>query len=212
MGHISVTERAILDQMEPRWLRRGYQLIRHPSRNDLPEFLRGFQPDAIAIGAQPSLVIEIVNPRSKATKARISQLGALFENQEEWKLEVIYALSESGEISISSGIEILQALDDGVRLIESEPRAALLLVWAAFEAAARRIHPDLASQGLTSGSLIELLISQGDLRLDDQEALRSIALKRNAVAHGDLTAAVDREEVERIADASRALLGRKRLS
>jgi hypothetical protein len=211
MGYASVMERAVLDEMEPRWKRRGYRLVRRPSREELPEFLRGFEPDAIAVGVQPSLVIEIVNPRRKATAARVSQLSSLFENQDEWKLEVIYVPSEFGEVAVSSEAEIRQALEDGVRLIESEPRAALLLVWAALEAAARHVHPDLASQELTSGSLIELLVSHGDLGLDDQDVLRRIARKRNAVAHGDLTARVHREEIQRIADAGKALLEGKRV-
>lgn len=211
MAYASATERTVLDEMEPRWQRQGYRLVRRPSREELPPFLKGFQPDAIAVGVTPSLVIEIVNPRSKATRAKVTQLSSLFENQDEWKLEVVYAPSESGEISISSQDDIRQALDDSIRLLDIEPRAALLLVWAALEAAARHVHPDAASQARTSLSLVELLISHGDLQLEEQTALRDIARKRNAIAHGDFTTEVVLGDVLRIVQACQELLARTHL-
>jgi hypothetical protein len=208
MGYASGVERAVLDQMEPRWQRQGYRLVRGPSRDELPAFLKGFQPDAIAVGATPPLVIEVVNPHSKATKAKVTQLSALFEDQDEWKLEVIYAPSESGEIAFSSPADIRQALKDSIGLLAIEPRAALLLAWAAFEAAGRHVHPDAAPEARTSLSLVELLVSNGDLPLGDQAALRSIARKRNAIAHGDLSTGVERSDVLRIVEACDQLLGR----
>lgn len=211
MAYASEAERAVLDELEPRWQRQGYRLVRRPARDELPPFLNGFQPDAIAIGATPSLVIEIVNPRSKATRAKVTQLSSLFENQDEWKLEVVYAPSELGEISISSQDDIRQALDDSVQLLDIEPRAALLLVWAALEAAARHLHPNAASQARTSLSLVELLISHGDLQPDEQEALRNIARKRNTIAHGDFTTEVARGDVLRIIRACQELLAHVRL-
>jgi hypothetical protein len=124
----------------------------------------------------------------------------------------VYAPSEFAEVSLSSVDEISRALDDSQRLLDVEPRAALLLVWGALEATARRLHPSMAPQEMTSASLVELLVSQGDLPLDDQAALRDVARKRNAIAHGELGAVVDRGEVLRIVQACKQLLAEMRRS
>ena len=40
---------------------RGYSVIVDPSRSLLPEILQDYRPDAVAIGRDPKLVIEVVS-------------------------------------------------------------------------------------------------------------------------------------------------------
>jgi len=56
MVSATLSERAALDSVESRWTKQGYRVIREPSPDQLPPFLRGLKPDAIAIGkTRPSL-------------------------------------------------------------------------------------------------------------------------------------------------------------
>lgn len=77
-------ERVALDEVESRRRKRGYTLVREPTPDQLPEFLRGSRPDAIAVGAQPSLVIEILPGRGRTSQAKVRQLSHLVEGRDDW--------------------------------------------------------------------------------------------------------------------------------
>ena len=95
MGLAVLSEKAVLDQFEARWRDQGYKLVREPSQEELPDFLKGFRPDAIAVGQKPSLVIEIIGKRGKAANLRIQKLNDLFDDNQEWHLEVVYLSPET---------------------------------------------------------------------------------------------------------------------
>ena len=55
---LSIAEREALATVEQRLADIGYTVVREPGPAALPDFMRGFQPDAIATGKDPSLLIE----------------------------------------------------------------------------------------------------------------------------------------------------------
>lgn len=189
-------ERAALDEYEPRWVEQGYRVIRHPLRNQVPEFLGRFQPDALAVGHQPNLVIEVIRKGSPNAEEKVRRLKSLMQGHPEWRLEVIYSgEAESGVLSTSAG-SIRELLTSARNLCLQEPRAALLLTWAALEALARRLEPKSASRPQSPGRVVELLAGAGYIAPSEAEAMRAAANLRNRLIHGDLSihpAAVDVE-------------------
>lgn len=202
----ALSERFALDEMEPRWVSQGYKLIRNPSDDQIPGFLGSFTPDAIAIGKQPGLIIEVVNPKARHARTKVSEVRRLIANNPDWRLEVVYSPTDATEIGEVPKSEIQQTLDEAALLIEAEPRAALLLAWAGLEAVGRMLNPKLANYSMSSGTLINLLVSQGNLNIDDQQELRDLASIRNKIAHGQLSLQPDPRDVKRLLDLTRSML------
>lgn len=184
MVSAALSERAMLDSLEARWTNEGYRLIREPRGEQLPAFLRGFQPDAIAVGREPSLVIEIMRSRSPSADTKVRQLQSLFADHPDWRLEVIYAGPEGIPITAATTGDVQMALEEVRRVADIAPRPALLMAWSIFEAIGRRLEPNLAARSLNPRALIEVMISTGRLPQADSQFLRQMADTRNAVAHG----------------------------
>jgi hypothetical protein len=186
MMSASLIERTALDALESGWRRRGYTLVREPSAEQLPEFLRGVRPDAIAIGAAPSLAIEVFRRRSPGADDRVERLRDLFADHPDWRLEVVYATPHGAPLKAVNPGDIRAALAEARRLAGGEPRGALLLAWASLEAIGRRLETELGSRSLAAGALIDLLVSNGHVDQVDGEHLRRLAVARDALAHGQL--------------------------
>lgn len=186
MVSVSLSERAVLDELEPQWRKLGYTLLREPRQDQLPDFLRGFRPDAIAVGAKPSLVIEILRARSGSSETKIRQIRSLFEGHDDWRLEVIYVAPDGAPIQPVSWQDIGLTLQNLKSFSGTEPKAALLMAWSTLEAVGRALEPSLASRGLPPHSLVEILISNGHVPQADGPRLRQIGSMRNALAHGQI--------------------------
>jgi len=192
----STRERAVLDELEPSWRKRGYTIIREPSAEQLPDFLKGFRPDAIAIGATPRLVIEVVQPRSGAAETRVRQLQNLFKGDRDWRLEVVYISQDGTPLQAVSSEDIQNTLRKVHLMANSEPRAGLLMAWATLEAIGRILEPDLASRGLSPRSLVDLLISNGHLPQSENARLRKLGDIRNTLAHGQINTTPAPDDIE----------------
>jgi hypothetical protein len=201
----ALSERAMLDSLEARWTSEGYRLIREPGNEQLPAFLRGFRPHAIAVGRAPSIVIEIMRSRSPSVDTRVSQLQSLFEGHPDWRLEVIYAASEGIPLAPASNDDVQMALEEVRRVADIAPRPALLMAWSIFEAIGRRLEPNLADRSLNGRALIDVMISTGWLPQTDSQFLLQLADIRNAVAHGLLDLKPQPEELQRLLDICKRL-------
>lgn len=179
-------EAAVLDLFEPRWRKRGYEVVRAPTAEQLPDFLAGSQPDAIAIGRTPSLVIEILRPHVRRGDQQRENFGARLAGHDDWKLEVVGIMPDGPTFAPETAESVRAALSYARELAEGAPNAALLMAWAALEAAGRRLEPRFATGGLSTGALLDVLVSNGHIEQDDGSRLRAIAEARNRILHGQL--------------------------
>jgi uncharacterized protein YutE (UPF0331/DUF86 family) len=175
----------------------GYVTYRRPVRKFLPEFLRKSEPDAIAIGKEPKLVIEIVR-EGAAGAAKIKQLQKALEGQADWQLRVVLDRGQrQADASGATGAEIENAVTNIRSLAASgDDQAALLIAWAAFEALSRNLEPEKFRKPQTPGRLVEILASLGYLRPEDADRLRRLAGTRNALIHGDLSISVQLQDLQ----------------
>jgi REase_AHJR-like len=191
MSALASVEREALDVVESQLAGENYRFVRNPGPKDLPDFLRDAEPDAIALGGPPNLVIEVLNPSAarglKLNALKVERLRASLSGHSDWRLEVVYARTSAALPSGASAEQIRRRHDEVGRLATIEPSGALLLAWGLLEAVMRALEPQRADRALTPGALIELLIGLGYLDEADGRTLRSRGNLRNAIAHGDLS-------------------------
>lgn len=177
----------------------GYDVILNPAHALLPDTLRHFRPAGIAIGRNPKLIIEIAN-EGPSDAARVAALQAALNNVADWKLHLIVGLQGSSQQFPPIDDASIAAMLERVRsLAGSEPQAALLMGWAAFEALGRKIRPNDFARPQSPGRVIEQLAAEGLVTPTQATFLRSMASKRNAFIHGDLMQAITPDEVVKFA-------------
>src|ERR1700730_3783147 len=96
----SESDAVILQMLLPNLEAEGFRVFVHPSRSILPPFIRGYQPDAIAMKANKKIAIE-VKSRSGHAEPQIQKLHEMFSEHLDWELRVIYAPTQSAEQAIS---------------------------------------------------------------------------------------------------------------
>ena len=201
-----IGEELALDEFERRWRAQGYTLIREPMPDQVPDFLNDFRPDGIAIGAKPNLVIEVVNPRSRYTPEKIQRLQSLFEGQDDWRLEVLYAPRDWPFIDKVGAEAVRRSIESASRLAETEPQAAFLLAFTALESVVRnralqagRRQPDHVR--LQLGWLLE----EGVFSQDEHMQLLSLSQLRNRLAHGQLDIVPTSEQIRKVIESVQRL-------
>jgi REase_AHJR-like protein len=203
----SIRERYALEVFEPIWREKGYTVVREPHPHQLPQFLQGFKPDAIALGVEPSLVIEVVSGQGPVKESMLRRLKSALDGHDGWRLEVIYVGSEGAPIKPASLDSVRQALSRARSLAEGDPEAALLLAWAGIEAIGRMLHPELAEYSLGALALVDLLVGYGHLSQEEGSALRAVGAKRNRIAHGELESPPEVEDVDALSAIAGQLIG-----
>ena len=200
------TERAVLDEHEARWIEQGYRVVRHPKGHDVPEFLGRFQPDAVAIGPVPNLIVEVVRKGAPNAVEKVERLKTLIGDRKDWRLEVLYVGEADGGVAPTTSAAIEDLLSASRRIVDQEPRGTLLLAWAALEALARRLEPTRTTRPQTPGRVVELLAGAGHVTPTDAQSLRSAVVLRNHLIHGDLSAQPSTAEVRVLLDVVEELL------
>lgn len=193
-------ERAVLDAVAPRLEAEGYQVFIEPPNSALPPFLKGRRPDAIAVKPGHKIAIEVISER--ADRGKLKDLQGLFAAQPEWELRVFYAPPrEKGprSLHIAPRGAIKQALDSIAVLNGSTGRVpALLVAWAAFEAAGRALVPDRLGDPQRPSQLVEVLAAEGHITPKEADLLRELIPLRNRAAHGELDVRVTSAQVGKL--------------
>lgn len=185
----------VLDQCEPRWRAQGYEVVRQPAVAQRPSFLGGYVPDALLVGKSPNVVVAVVRKGDAALAAQLQQLRTLIEQQPDWRLDVVYAGAAAPSYRTVSREAVVETLAAARRLVDVEPRSALLLVWSALEAIGRHLSPDLAEAAAGPGRMLEMLASEGHITPSEADLLRQSVAQRNRIAHGELDIKPERHDV-----------------
>jgi uncharacterized protein YutE (UPF0331/DUF86 family) len=203
------TERRVLDMLRPRFEAAGFTFIERPSPTELPSFMQGYKPDALALGKDKSIAIEVKVRRGAEGEKSLRMISERFKGRTNWEFRIVYADEieyESIETPTREQI-VAQVKEAETLLLQEHPTAALVLGWAAIEAIARTLIPDFPSRGPhTLRQAIELLEHLGRLEYDEANELRRLLPLRAKVVHGDFRTIVSTDEVEPVLKAARAAL------
>jgi uncharacterized protein YutE (UPF0331/DUF86 family) len=210
MTALSATrESDFLQSLMPGYESEGFSVFLHPSHEMLPPFLRGYQPDAIAIKDDKKIAIEIKRDATHRA-AQMEQLQKIFEEHPEWELRVYYIPGRPQEEDIQAPdiLEIDAALAEVEQLKGAGHfRAALIMAWAALEAASRALLPQNLARPQPANKLIEILASEGIVTPTEADSLRKAINLRNAVTHGHFALSISEQQVDQVVAAARLVTG-----
>ncbi len=193
MTTIPKTEKDHVDELAEQYRREGYNVIVHPSANDLPFELGRYQPDLLVQKEQGGFVIAV---RSRAGRLSVDQLSSVADEVKKhpgWRFLLVTGQDvASAELpgkndesvswdGISNRINQARRLEDN-----GDSEAAFLILWISLEQLLRlharqvaipvdRLSPSIMIRQLYS--LGELSIEQFDVALECQNA-------RNRLVHG----------------------------
>jgi uncharacterized protein YutE (UPF0331/DUF86 family) len=203
-------EADILRTLRNRYERRGYTFIAHPAGDLVPEFLRGYRPDALAISDRESVVIEVKARRSPDSQKNLAQIAERVAGQPNWKFEIYYAgdfprpvYEKPSEAEVSQLLEEIRRLQDA-----GFSRAALVMAWAALEAIARafRSENETGSGPMIPSEIVEWLSRAGYIDGPTGRLLRNMIKTRNAVVHGNQVADLRGHELQVLYSTLKSLL------
>ena len=210
-----MNEETELEKVAAQYREGGYEVILHPGRADLPEFLRGFQPDLIARAGGESVVVEVKAKDDLSADHQLGYLSSLVNSQPGWRFDLVLIdprvwpdeVPRGSVERVSSEIESL--VRSAERLITlGELESAVLTAWAAVEAAMREVarRQAIPLERKYPQLLLKALYSEGVLSRAEYEQLREAMKIRNAIAHGLKTAQLGPKTPKHLIDTVTRLL------
>jgi hypothetical protein len=207
MSTAETPEEVLLESLLSRYEGEGFTVVAHPSSSILPPFMGKYRPDAIALGPQKKIAIEV--KREGAPAKALVGISQLFAHHPDWELRVHYLSSiPTEEVPGPTTTSIANFLQEISKLkAEKHLAAGLLVGWSTLEAIGRALLPEKLGRPQTAARLVEVLASEGLVTPDEADDLRHIARLRNAAAHGHLEGAVDAEDIDKLTTALGRLAG-----
>jgi REase_AHJR-like len=184
-------ERDKIDALLAEYRAKGYSVLAHPPSQDLPEFLRGFEPDLIATSPAGNVVVQVKSsPRFDPAQAQ--RLAEAVNQNPSWRFEVVFvsppvAPDVPAQEELAADEHVTRMLQEAETLSnQGHLEAAGLVAWSAVETILRRLAqsaaPELERQ--SSARLLKHLYSIGRVEPEVYEKLLRLMEFRNAVAHG----------------------------
>ena len=189
---------------------RGYSVQVNPSSNQLPEFLRPFQPDMVAEGPDDSVVIEVASPERPRTDAYWTQLTDAINQHPGWRLDLVVSDRLSQAVPKTLPTEQIHArLEEGKRLADAGLLdASLLITWSAAEAAMRLASKkyEVELPDVRTGTIIGRLYMDGLLEREEYDLLMRLMQLRDRVVHGFKERKLSLAPINRLQDITLRLL------
>lgn len=191
------------DLVVPRLEAEGYEVVLDPPPGMLPAFFGDYRPDAVALGGDRKLAIDVGGLSRRSRALHVPR----FPEGSGWEHRLIFAPETQGSIPLGvvPDAQIDAALDRILPVFDAFGAVpAILMGWSVLEAVARSLLPAKASRGQPAATLIETLLFEGIVTPRDGELLRRVGDVRNVAAHGQLDATMARADVERFVGVLRA--------
>jgi|688.fasta_scaffold312258_1 uncharacterized protein YutE (UPF0331/DUF86 family) len=198
---------------------RGFTVIINPRESELPQFLKGFEPDIIARGETESVVIEVKTKGHINELKRFEELANNISQKKNWRFELVFTNPQEQPIRTSSE-KTLDISKIKQRLIEieklkstSQYSAAFLLGWATLEAAIRLKLQNEKSDSVNKAtlSIIKTLFSLGLINQHDYRKLEKLNHIRNYLIHG-FDQKIDKNLVDELLSILNYLIGESKES
>jgi uncharacterized protein YutE (UPF0331/DUF86 family) len=209
----SAVEQHVLEELRPRYERRGYTFTVHPDRTTLPEFMRDYVPDAIATSDHDNIAIEVKGSTLPGEGHSVERLRNIFVGHDNWKLTVIYGGADpERRVSIPSAHS--GAFRDGINSIEElirtgQNNAAIVMTFALLEAAVPLIDKSGSRRPQMPGTVIQSLAMNGTISVELEKQLRTLVSLRNRIVHGDLSIKANATEAKLLLDLVKEVLAAK---
>ncbi|SFU98755.1 hypothetical protein SAMN02799631_03646 [Methylobacterium sp. 174MFSha1.1] len=190
-------ERRCIETLRARYEQAGFAFQAEPEPDQLPDFLGGYRPDAVARKHGHNVAIDVRHGPGPSDPP-LPAIRRLFDGHPDWRLHVAFVANDP-----LRAITIPQADPAGIRAQIAEIRAldaaghrrpAFIMAWALLEAALRAYSEDAGGASPPS-TVVQALAMNGLIDPETERALRSLVALRNRVVHGDLAADPTAEDV-----------------
>jgi DNA-binding Lrp family transcriptional regulator len=193
---------------------KGFTVSINPKQSELPQFLKGFEPDIIAKNELESVVIEVKTKGNISELKQFETLANTISKKKNWRFELVFTnpieqTINSGfrnELSVEKQKERITEIKQLV--IQNHYDAAFLLGWATLEAAIRMKLNYEKSEALNKPtlSIIKTIYSLGYINQHDYRNLEKLNNQRNYLIHG-FDSSIDRKTIEDLLNILTFLIG-----
>jgi uncharacterized protein YutE (UPF0331/DUF86 family) len=193
---------------------KGYEVSFHPNLEDLPDFLKNYQPDMIVRRGDEAVVIEVTSRSSLNSSTQyLRNLAQVVEQHPGWRFELVMTNPEDAIYS-SKAEESLQEHEIELRLpvarqlATEQIESAILYSWSLVEATLRLVieKEGLSLQRFDSLYLVKQLATEGVISQSEYRLLMNALSLRNAVAHGFKTTHLTESSVYELIEITEQLL------
>jgi hypothetical protein len=194
----------------------GFVVVTHPDADHLPDFAADLGADILATRGNEKALVQIKKTRADVeADPTISHRAEVIGKQPGWRYDLIVLNEGDAFRRITRGSrepseqEIDRAITEVETLLEiNQTRPALVLAWAALEAAMRRVCSDveLYVPKTTPSELLRTLYGNGILTRKEFDLLRETYRLRTEVVHGLVSPSFDSMDVKGIIATIRRLL------
>jgi hypothetical protein len=170
---------------------RNYRVIVGPSQRELPEFLRGFEPDLVVTSDSDRAVVEVKQRRALIGAEAFARMAEIVEQHPGWRLELVLVPAEhepQEQLPDTGDVTRVRAL----LAQANELRGSAMAIVPAFAAvehamiiAAERAGLELPSR--SPQTVLKTLFAYGLLAKKAYEDVSRAMEIRNDVAHGKRT-------------------------
>ncbi len=191
----------------------GYEVIREPTKDQLPEFLKtlSYLPDLLALSEDENLVVEVKSRPSVRGDDKISAIADAVNRQKSWRFLFVYSNPRNNRARDKfSSEQDTRALRIALNEVRSKTtsltdptdfKAYFLYAWGLLEATlqASSMRPKKSSFG-SSYTLVRNARIDGLISEEQFDELRELQQKRNALVHGLLDTDLNPNEVQMMLD------------
>lgn len=199
------------------YTKKGYDVLIHPSKSQLPNFIKGFEPDIFAKNENDNVLIEVKTRQDKSEIQKFESIINEINKRENWRFEVIFTNTKETSLNTNrldtlSTKLITERINEINKLIQYNSfEAAFLLSWSTLEAVLRQKlnieNKDFSDK--TTLSVIKTIFSLGLLNQSDYKTLQITNSIRNTLIHG-FQQSVDKSSIENILQIINNLTGKNR--
>ncbi|MGE0561596.1 MAG: hypothetical protein AB7O47_07255 [Flavobacteriales bacterium] len=196
---------------------KGYEVIIEPrSSLTVPNFIKNFQPDLIALSETDNVVIEVKSSESKTDFKSLEELANIVNSKENWRFELVFT-NPRNKFSIDNQLTLidLNKIQQRIQvcndlLVQNNVEPAFLLAWSTLEAGIRyklnllELNDDLSKRPPLH--LMKSLYSFGIIGQSQLRKLEMLNQLRNQLIHG-FNATLNRENVYELIETIEILTG-----
>ena len=171
---------------------KNYDVLVGPSQHEIPEFLRGFEPDLVVTSDDDNAIITVKPRRALSGSEALSRMAAAIEQQAGWRCELVLVPEEDADLEQplpdSAGVERVERL-----LAQAgDLRGSSLAVVPAVAALENAMLIALDREGLAlsrpyPSAALKTLFAYGLLSREQYDKLDTAMRTRDDVAHGRRT-------------------------
>ena len=184
-------EKEKVDTLVGEYRSKGYTVHVRPSGNDLPPFLREFEPQIVATSPAGNVVIQVTSP-PRFDGEETQRLAEAIERNPGWRFDIAFvgppvAPDVPAQEELLGDEQVTRMLENAEILSkEGHVEAAGLIAYSALETILRRLAQSEAPQieRQSSARVLKELYSLGKIHPDTFEKLLPLMEFRNALTHG----------------------------